>query len=240
MTDKGAGLHTSRTDALAIAVKGLVGALPLAGPLIAEIIGTIIPNQRIDRIVAFVQALEEKVKQVSAGPLDTRLSNRENADLAEDAIIQASRALTSGRIEQIAHLLATSLQNDSLEHLHKKRLLQILGELNDVEIILLKSMDLRAPDAKEFFARHEAVITGPTAYLGSPPEVIDRAAVHKTYWQHLEQLGLIAPDYGHQRDGEIQKLDRKTGKPWPKTTRITWLGKLLLSFIGAREGQSGA
>ena len=43
-------MSTKGTDIAMILSKGLVGAIPFVGPLAAEIVGAIIPNQRIDRL----------------------------------------------------------------------------------------------------------------------------------------------------------------------------------------------
>ena len=43
-------MSTKGTDIATILSKGLVGAIPFVGPLAAEIVGAIIPNQRIDRL----------------------------------------------------------------------------------------------------------------------------------------------------------------------------------------------
>ena len=40
-------------DYVVTAAKAALGAVPLAGSLLAELAGSIIPNQRIERIVAF-------------------------------------------------------------------------------------------------------------------------------------------------------------------------------------------
>ena len=48
-------------DLATIFGKGLVGAIPFVGPLAAEIVGSIIPNQRIDRIETFLKMLESKI-----------------------------------------------------------------------------------------------------------------------------------------------------------------------------------
>lgn len=46
-------LKNSSIDHVTSVVKGAIGVVPFAGPLLAEIAGTLIPNQRIDRLVKF-------------------------------------------------------------------------------------------------------------------------------------------------------------------------------------------
>ena len=50
--------NTKKDYAVSIG-KGILGAIPIVGPLMAETVGSIIPNQRIDRINDFLLKLEE-------------------------------------------------------------------------------------------------------------------------------------------------------------------------------------
>ncbi len=54
-------LQTNTTDYVAALSRGTFGTIPFVGPIAAEIIGHVIPNQRADRIVRFVELLEERV-----------------------------------------------------------------------------------------------------------------------------------------------------------------------------------
>jgi len=44
----------TKSNVAAILGKGMVGAIPIIGPLAAEIVGAVIPNQRVDRIETLV------------------------------------------------------------------------------------------------------------------------------------------------------------------------------------------
>jgi len=54
-------MSTKGTDISAIIGKGLLGAIPFVGPMAAEIVGAVIPNQRIDRIESLLTLLESKL-----------------------------------------------------------------------------------------------------------------------------------------------------------------------------------
>jgi ABC-type transport system substrate-binding protein len=49
-------LSPQATDYVTAAAKAVFGMVPFVGSLLAELAGTIIPNQRIDRIVKFAEA----------------------------------------------------------------------------------------------------------------------------------------------------------------------------------------
>jgi hypothetical protein len=133
-------MSTKGTDIAAIIGKGLLGAIPFVGPLAAEIVGAIIPNQRIDRIETVLRLLETKISEEDKEKVKQRIVSPESVDLIEDGFVQASRALSEERKEYIASLLKNSLTDDQLKHIEYKRLLSILGELNDLEVLILKSL----------------------------------------------------------------------------------------------------
>ena len=87
-----AQLSPQVVDYVTSAVKAIVGAAPFAGSLLAEVAGTIIPNQRIDRIAAFAEALEERLSILEQDDVRSQLENPHFTDLVEEGIRQASRS----------------------------------------------------------------------------------------------------------------------------------------------------
>lgn len=205
-------LKQGKTDLVAAGLRSIVGAIPMVGPLVSEIVGEVIPNQRLDRIAEFVEDLGEKFKGLSEEQLRLRMLQEESIDLLEESIFQAARALSPERRTQIAALFKNSLTRTDLDHWHRKRLLALLGEVNDVELIMLKSVDYYT-DRDEFWDLHEEVLSPPEVTIGASEEEVGRGAAHDSYWDHLRQLRLIAPP------------------PRGGSDSITPLGHLLLSYI---------
>ena len=56
-------MSANKNDIATILGKGLGGAIPFVGPLAAEIVGAIIPNQRIERIESLLKILESKIDE---------------------------------------------------------------------------------------------------------------------------------------------------------------------------------
>jgi hypothetical protein len=52
-------LSSQPIDYVTSAAQGILGAIPFAGSLLAELAGTVIPNQQIDRIAKFAEVLEK-------------------------------------------------------------------------------------------------------------------------------------------------------------------------------------
>ncbi len=155
-------------------------------------------------------------------------------DLIEDSFIQVSRALSEERKDYIASLLKNSLTDTDLNYIEYKRLLSILGELNDLEILILKSMNLRPHGTvvHEFWVTHGEALTPPRLTIGTAVQRdFDKSAIFKTHNLHLLSLGLIKPVFSRIRDGELPKFDDETGMLHARRHQITDLGKLLLKCI---------
>lgn len=226
-------MSTKGTDIATIIGKGLLGAIPFVGPLAAEIVGAIIPNQRIDRIESLLKLLESKIPTEDRQKVEERIIFPESVDLIEDGFIQASRALSEERKEYIASLLKNSLTDDELKHIEYKRLLSILGELNDLELLILKSHTIYRgqPEHKEFWKAHEAALTPPLAHMGAKQEEIDKDIIYQTHKLHLANLGLLKIRFKKPKRGELPEFDDKTGMIKAQGYDITGLGRLLLRSI---------
>lgn len=208
-------LSTRPVDHVTSALKGAVGAVPIVGSMLAEVVGTLIPNQRIDRIADFAQKLHDKIENLEDELLHTRLTNDNFTDLLEESLQQVARATSDTRREYIANLVANGLNNDDLDSIQDKHLLRILGELNDIEVIWLiaYAQEFFVEQQSEFQKRHGNVLRPIGAHMGSDQKEIDEEALQKSYKLHLEREGLLQMN--------------KRG-----TYEISSLGRLLVRRIG--------
>ena len=238
-------LHTSsdeidtsanKIDYAVSAIKGSVGLIPWIGPLVAEVIGNLIPNQRIDRIDKYLRVLAEKVRMIEREQLESRFHDPGFIDLFEDSLHQVIKALTQERIEHIASLVKNSLSDEQAEYIRYKHLLGLLSELNDIEVLLLQSYSLLSPSKHEqFWEQHKDVLSNPIAVFSSPQEEIDKSVVHDSYKDHLVRLGLFRPRFVRPRKDEPPELDTKTGMVKAHGYEITPLGRLLVRHIDLDE-----
>ena len=53
-------IDVRKKDVVASVLKGYLSGLPVLGPIVAEMIDDLIPNQRIDRIASLLKVLESK------------------------------------------------------------------------------------------------------------------------------------------------------------------------------------
>jgi hypothetical protein len=225
-------LNDSKVDTAVILAKGILGAAPFIGSLLAEVVGSIIPRQRVDRITRFVELLEERVRTLESETIQDKMRDEQFVDLLEDGMWQAARSLSDERRGYIASLIKNSIALEDLSHLEEKRLLDILRQLSDPEIIILQSYGfLPGPEQKQFTEKHWNVLYGPTVHTGSTREEIDYAAVHKTYRARLANLGLIRTRYKKPGRNEAPELDPSTGMMKSSGHEITRLGELLLEYL---------
>src|SRR5437762_10825181 len=120
-------------------LKGAIGAIPYCGAILAEVVGQIIPEQRIQRLESYVKYLNDRLSLLSLEAVSTRLRQPENVDLFEEGANQSARALSQERIEYIANLVSHGLLGEEKERLESKRLFNILREVDDDQIIMLTS-----------------------------------------------------------------------------------------------------
>ena len=226
-------LSTQTADYVASAAKAALGAVPFAGSLLAEIAGTIIPNQRIERIVRFAEQLESRLSGIEQEFVRSQLSNENFTDLMEEGLRQAARSVSQERREYIASLIASSLSSQDISYLESKHLLKVLGELNDVEIIRLGSYLYNTHDGgKEYWEKHKEVLTPVAARIGSPREEHDKATLQASFDEHLTRLGLLQARYSVDSRTKQPEFDSHTGAQKIRYHELTSFGHLLLRQVG--------
>lgn len=224
------GIQQNTTaDYVTAATRAVFGAVPVAGSLLAEIVGTIIPNQRTDRIADFALKLDQRIAVLDAGFIRAQLRDENFTDLMEEGVRQAARAVTDERRQHLVNLIANGLESSSVNHIESKHLLKMLGELNEVEVIRLRFYavpGLGRADI-EFRTKHRSVIARVDTWLRAPQSQQDAAAMQRSYDQHLERLGLVVAEYQEGMPTGSRRFQLEIGGYW-----ITALGKLLLRHIG--------
>lgn len=224
----------NKSNIAAIATKGILGGIPYFGPLISEIVFAIIPDRRIQRIETVLKYLVSKIPEIDRPQVEQRIKSPESVDLLEDGFIQASRALSEERKDYIASLIKNSLTNNELKHIEYKKLMSLLSELNDLEILILKSNRISS-ERDEFWSKHRDSITLSPLTLDALQEDKDKYAFLEAYQLHLINIGLLKPYYSQPRKGTLPEFDHKTGMMEASGYSITYLGELLLRSIDQLE-----
>jgi hypothetical protein len=231
-------VKTQAIDYVVSGVKGALGLVPFAGSLLAEIAGSIIPNQRVDRIADFAAQLETRIADLEKSTVVSQLNDEEFTDLVEEALRQASRATSEERRSYLASLVANSLTSEAIEHAESKHLMRLLGELNDVEVLWLRFYHEPAFDGDtEFRNLHADVFEPKSATMESSREELDDHTLQRSYQDHLLQLGLLQRRIKSDRDG-VPEFDRSRSEFKTQGARTSPLGELLLRGIDMVESDS--
>ncbi|NKC15643.1 MAG: hypothetical protein GKR94_26640 [Gammaproteobacteria bacterium] len=214
-------LDTNTRDRLVSAAKSAAGALPFIGTFVGEIIDSVIPEVRIERVVGFLKSLDERV-----GNLDDKLDrfqqslkSEEGLDIFEEGVIQASRTVSEERKKRLAYLVVNSLASEELKYAESRKLLSIYNELTDPEIIWLIYYSLNPVLGKgphsEWVDQHPEVLKPISREMGAPQEQHERGALQDSYKLTLSRLSLTTEK--------------------GRTTSLTTLGRLMVRYITNEE-----
>lgn len=228
-------LGETKTDHAVSLAKGALGAIPLVGSLIAEMVGTLVPRQRMDRIEDYLNKLAESIKVANEELLKQKLNDPDIVDLIEEGGFQSARAISEERRQHIAKLVTHGVSGDEKDRIEAKRLLSLLKEIDDDQIIILTGYLRRYLNDHDFHERHAAVLEPVGAHLGSSREELDRETMFELARGQLVNLGLLKPRYQSLRKGEMPEFDRQTGTIRSMGNDLTPLGRILLARIGVAE-----
>lgn len=223
------GLDDRWRDRLVAIGKGVAGAIPLAGGVVAEVVGMVIPGQRADRIATYLRALEVRVSGLAEEVRNGLPSNAEKIGLIEEGGFQSARATSSERLDQIVEAVSRGLGEEDADVVRRKRLLVLFGELDDDEVALLNAYgrSYAGADRQAF----EKVNRPPPAHLQSPMLDLERNRLFEAGREHLLRAGLLKKNYGNMKKGQLPEFDASKGD-FKHTVEVSHFGRMLLREIG--------
>jgi hypothetical protein len=196
------------------------GAISLVGPFAAEAFNLLIPNQRQKRVEELLTILSANICSMDKKAVEQRFNSPEFLDIFEDCVHQAVRATSQERLEYLASVLERSLSTEKIQHLKTKRLLSILSELNDIEVIILQSYNYEGCKNDEFKEKHEQIFKNDKWVQDVSESCREDYSMFLNYENHLISLGLIGP-----------KDTRKN----IHQTYLTPYGGMLLKLVGVEK-----
>jgi len=225
-------LSTNTADYVATAAKAVLGCVPVVGSLLAELAGTVIPNQRTDRLVRFAAELGKRLEATEQASIRSQLTNENFTDLVEEGLREAARSTSDERRQHIAQVIANSIMSEEITYIESKHLLRILGEINDIEVIWLRFYLHPSRDGDEAFrAKHDNLLRPIAAHMDSPQSELDEAALQESYKHHLCRIGLLRERYKIDNKTKMPEIDNN-GHPKILGYGLTQLGQLLLRQMG--------
>jgi len=217
--------------------KGAIGTVPGVGSILAEIVGQFIPNQRLERIEDYLRLLEARLRENEAGLSARPLTEPEAIDLIEEGGFQSARATTDERRQYIARVVADGLSGDDRKRIESKRLLRLLSELDDDQLIILSSYLRRNMQNDSFIATHRHLLGPRNVSTAEPKAVIDAATMREIAHDALGRLGLIRQMLPNQKPDQPPRFDLY-GKMMGGHILLSRAGQTLLHSIGlANDGE---
>jgi len=191
--------------------------------MLAELLTVTIPDQKQDRVIAFLRVLGDKVKYIEEDVLRQKMRGEAFTNLLENALHQASRSISPERRKYLASLLKNTLTESEVDEIGQKELLELLDGLNDAEIIVLKYESLRTENERQEFAeKHKSILAerrvrfeGERMIDESKPADYTRELLRERYLKTVIDEGLLQFNTMH------------SGIPYDPTP----LGELLLRYI---------
>lgn len=229
----------SSTDPAKAILKGALSAIPLIGGVVSEIVGQVIPDQRMDRLERYVSHLAEELQKLGAAEVADKMKTPENVDLFEDGAFAAARALSDEKRHRIARLVALGISGDEQARIEAKRLLALAAEVEDDQVIILLSYLAKNQRDRSFHNTHKGVLAPVRAHLGSSRAEHDLALVKRLGSDQLVRLGLLQETFKPIKRGELPEFDEKTGRIKGQGRQLSPLGRLLLRRLAlADEGEA--
>ena len=218
-------LDENAKDKLVALTRGAANAIPFVGGLLGEIVTDIIPGQRQERIITYLRELEQRIQAMETEAAKAALSHPEKIDLIEAGGYQAIRATSQRRIAEIAEVVANGLKSEESDIIRRKRLLTLLGEIDDDEAAILAAYGQSYGTGNR--AGWDNIDRPDPPHLGSGKELIDQNQLYDLGKDHLIRLNLLKRRYGNVKKGEYPEFDHKTGT-FKGSIEISYLGRMLL------------
>jgi hypothetical protein len=165
-------LEATTEDAVTEVGFAALGGFGPVGAAIAAYISTQLPHRWQARATRIIRLIEAKLEDLSSDveELKARVSaqfahDEELGDLFQEVLAQGTRAASDERRQYLATLFANSLTREELETQQKRALLNLLGELSDADLLVLKLYSLPLdgydgnvpPRMRDFRKSHEVL-----------------------------------------------------------------------------------
>ncbi len=235
MSDEAPELGNKRADYIAGTLKGLAGAVPIAGSALSELITHIIPGQREDRLEKYLHYLAARLDDLSKEVLNRSLNTPEDIYLFEEGAFQAVRALSDDRIERISEVVSQGIHGSTKDAIDAKRVLELLRNLDDDQIIVLSAYLWKNINDSDFHEAHSDLLMQPVMHLGSDAQAVNQHTLYQLVRQQLVRDGLLRPNFKKPKKGHLPEFDEKTGLMKSSGYELTPLGRLILRQIGLAD-----
>lgn len=139
-------LGSNKNDHAAIFLKNIISfAVPVVGALLGDIVANQIPNQRLDRIENYFKIYADKVEKMPAEvseKLKEKLAEPEAVPFVEEILKQVVASRTEEKRRYLASALSRGVLVYDEDELTRQKLIDLVGQLNELEIMRLYGASL--------------------------------------------------------------------------------------------------
>ena len=155
--------------------------------------------------------------------------------MIDEAVRQAMHSVVEDRREKIASLTAHALSAEQAHEERFQRLLAILGQLTDSELVILRA-HVFSREGRRTAEENEHLLYTEGVSLGASEEVLNVETLRASFVEHLKTLGLLDTPLATARGPEgrstqIPEVDSFTQQLRTSGRCVTALGTLLLKVI---------
>jgi len=236
--DEDQKLNPNVSDVISSLVKAGANLVPYAGPFIAEIVGNLIPNQRLDRVTKFLEILNSKIESMKDEIDILRLKTDNNLlILFEKSLICSTQTNSKEKYYYYSDFVVSCFLPNATEQMQKERILSILSELNDIEVLHLiyYSFNPTIGMQNSFISKYKDVLFPHQRTMNEPMEHGYNDYFKELYLDNLERLRLIHRDIEVDRNTKMPIIDIFTKQFKKGYASITPLGMIIAQFIGAEK-----
>lgn len=224
-------LNENKTDKLVKTINATFGEIPIIGGALVELLSSVIPNQRIDRMVEFIKILNEKLTSQEQELLKSQILDENFNGLLQDVIDSTIKTIGKERKNHFAKIVQSGLTSNKEELIELRLITRILKEINDIEMIILKYHSIRTSNESSIFLqKNRNILESERLFVGASKEQEKQHFMYKGYLYHLVSLGLL--DVNYEVKEESNRIsDKSEFKINSKNHKITEFGKMIVEML---------
>ncbi|HPI41903.1 MAG TPA: hypothetical protein PLJ21_13930 [Pseudobdellovibrionaceae bacterium] len=224
-------LNENKTDKLVKTINATFGEIPIIGGALVELLSSVIPNQRIDRMVEFIKILNEKLTSQEQELLKSQILDENFNGLLQDVIDSTIKTIGKERKNHFAKIVQSGLTSNKQELIELRLITRILKEINDIEMIILKYHSIRTSNESSIFLqKNRNILESERLFVGASKEQEKQHFMYKGYLYHLVSLGLL--DVNYEVKEESNRIsDKSEFKINSKNHKITEFGKMIVEML---------
>jgi len=222
-------------ELIAIGARSAAELLMPGGGALFDVFGTLYTRDRDRKVRDGLEYIKARLAalEISSEKLTKILESPTHRALLFDGLNSAGRVVSDDRLEHIARIVADGLTDDELHAFRAKRMLAILDQVDDEQLIILGAAYIHG-ERPPFGSKpgFDNILMQPTTDIVDDGEArAKRLLDYKLARVRLGQIGLV--EYGADRVGDTFRQHHD--HPYGQRIKLTILGEVLMERLGFRK-----